>query len=329
VSSKTRRLPSVTVSPIHHSKTSATTTEPLHRSAQEHGFPLSISSDISDPKWRWNGPLGISETELDQTKRKRRQERAITQRIKQSLRGEIDSWDVDLGNICSVDWNNATSSSSTEGVAMETSTSHGREWSGWDSASETPISDEEWGEDWKWSGDLLDYNELMVSDDTPELPWWEQKEDAVVPTEDGGGGCNDDSTLDRHLMTNPGSTILNPLPIPVSRGFQSPLPSSNITLTPISPTLSPKLPSAATIPDAARDSDIDITKVQDETLFLTLSTFGLNTPTRKRPHASGAFTSTEDIQPGSGSREHGDSGCLDEGLALHIKKKPFVRSCRI
>ncbi|KAJ9098258.1 hypothetical protein QFC21_004587 [Naganishia friedmannii] len=280
-------------------------------------------------------------TKLEHLKQKRRQERAVTKRIKQSLRGEIDSWDVDLGITGSANWNDASSGSCTEGVTAEACSSNGGGWSSWDCTSSTPISDEEWGEDWDWGGDAVNFNELMVVDNSPEQYWWSDQGSKALATEhdrsesgkppDLSRCLNTDSTSDTTssgpAITHTGPIILDLSPEPVSPAFPSPPSSKNITLTPISPSLSPKLPSA--IPDTVPDSDADINKSQDETLFLSFSTFGLNTPTRKRQHPSSALTLTEDIQRGSRAREQGATGYLDEGLVLHIKKKPFVRSCRI
>ena len=155
---KTCRTPAVVSIPSESSSLEKTTATRLIR---HDTWPLPTKRD-STGTWGGAGLLGVAETELERLKREQRAARELSKRVKQSLRGEIDSWEVEAGRGSLDDpWHMGYADSTSDEDAVVP---------GWSAQHSAPISDEEWGENWDYGGLPADLNELIVVDGPP-LPW--------------------------------------------------------------------------------------------------------------------------------------------------------------
>ncbi|KAJ9110260.1 hypothetical protein QFC19_001663 [Naganishia cerealis] len=323
----TRRPLSLPASPAHHQTTERLMIKALDQ-LQRHHSSSSKTHSVAGIGWGGTGILGIACSELEELKRKRRQEQALAKRIKQSRRGEIDSWDVEAGTSATY-WSGAA-----PGIDPSTNDSATGDgvWPCWNSAS-TPVSDEEWGEDGDYGGDAFDFSELMVADPTQEQCWSDQPSSEVITTiidhlechgspvplqNTGTDSTAADTTVNDTSMAEAGACHTNPSPMSMSVGSPLPPSSKQVMITPISPTLSSQVPSSVLEEIHA------VIKLPDENLHLSLPTFGLNNPRkRQQPDATTADEVQETLPK---EYNHKDR---DMELTLHMNKKPFVRSCRI
>lgn len=158
-----------------------TATQPIRHDT----WPLPTKRN-STGTWGGAGLLGVAVTELERLKREQRAARELSKRVKQSLRGEIDSWEVEASSGSLDDkWHTRYAGSTSEENTVAP---------GWSAQPSAPISDEEWGEDGDYGGLPADLNALMAVDGTP-LPWEEPNETDEKRPDGGNEWATSDWTL--------------------------------------------------------------------------------------------------------------------------------------
>jgi hypothetical protein len=325
VTTRTTKTCSHPISICHSAKSTGRDAKLPARLLRRETWPLP-SRRHSTGTWGGAGLLGVAETDLERLKRERRAARELTKRVKQSLRGEIDSWEVQAGE--SIEDNGYAGYAESE--SDETGIAHG-----WSDDGFRTISDEEWGEERDYGGVPADLNELMVVDGESMVSWlnWTESEEKVqsgsgweasgwTPTESVAtikfspdGGRRDAGFLhlddDREPMEDTSKTTGNFIaPDPPLSPEQRPMS------TPFSPELSPD-PGPCAVDTQEPSSPVLSVRAHD-TSIPSSSTFRSTPRKRQYPETSSILTTDDQM---SGNATDNESDQQDS----HIKKKPFSR----
>lgn len=325
VTTGTTKTCSNPISVCHSAKPTARIKQSPTRLLRRDTWPLP-SRRHSTGTWGGAGLLGVAETDLARLKRERRAARELTKRVKQSLRGEIDSWKVQAGEPAE----DGGYAGYAEWESNENGVTHG-----WSNDGAKAISDEEWGEERDYGGVPADLNELMVVDGESMVTWlnWTGPEEKVLnstgweasgwtPTESvatiscsSDGDKLDASFLhlddDREPMKDTSKTTGNAIVAdpPMS-------PEQRPMSTPFSPELSPD-PGPCTFDSQESSSPVHPTRSHD-TSIPAVSSFRSTPRKRHHPETSSILTMDDQV---SGNGNDIDMDPQDS----HMKKKPFSR----
>lgn len=262
----------------------------------------------------------------------------MTKRVKQSLRGEIDSWEINDDT----DISHSASTNGRSSDAAEGTTPHG-----WSTDSCTPISDEEWGEDGDYGGVPADLSELMVVDEEKVAHWWSATENGdgeatekdsweasvaasdsgftiAFPRSSNGTTPNTDESVSMNgqepYRSSLGTDVVADSARDPDTGPDHPSSPSKEMFTPLSPALSPEAYPSVMDMIVPEDTQLPENRIKtSDTLFSSFSAIHLNTP-RKRQH------------PGDSALDFDDNSMLEVNIHdhplpdFHPKKKTFSRS---